>query len=71
MTSTSMNPVEVFATAFVKTTIIFLTALVVFTYHTEIQNYLLRRGLVVPNHPPILQTEHDVTETEPAALATS
>ncbi len=31
-----MNPAEIFIATFVETTIIFLTALVIYTYHMEI-----------------------------------
>lgn len=53
-----MNLIEIFIHTFIETTIIFLTTLIIFTYHTEIRNYLIRRGLIVPNPRPLV--EHDV-----------
>ncbi|PBK91205.1 hypothetical protein ARMGADRAFT_1081992 [Armillaria gallica] len=43
-----------FSTTIVGTTIAFLTTLIVYAYHSEIQQYLLRHGLIIPNRSQIL-----------------
>ncbi len=44
--------VLVFSSAFVGATIMFLAALVTFTFHHEIQERLILRGLIVPTNEP-------------------
>lgn len=52
MNNDSIHPLIItFSSTFVGATIAFLTTLVVFTYHNEIQNCLLCQGLIVPNQP--------------------
>ncbi len=41
-----------FTSAFVGATIAFLAALIVFTFHYEIRELLVRQGLIVPPHEP-------------------
>lgn len=40
-----------FSSAFVGATIMFLAALLTFTFHHEVHEYLLQRGLLVPDGP--------------------